>query len=153
MTKQTVYMYLSNLARKGGFGLQFLRQSAFQTHHCWRGLMTSPIKAVTIRTTFSHMINIAGIIYYTCSSFIDIHCTRYNNAFNKRFKRIVCEKNGKIYSEKILTGVCNAVYFRFCIDLIHITPPVTAGGFDGSHHPRYAECFTSRIQNSESGFP
>ena len=40
--------------------------------------------------------------------------------------------------KKILT-VCNAVYFRLCIDLMHITPPVTADGFDGSHHPRCAE--------------
>ena len=23
---------------------------------------------------------------------------------------------------------------------MHITPPVTAEGFDGSNHPRYAEC-------------
>ena len=44
----------------------------------------------------------------------------------------------KIYSEKILTRVCNAVYFRLCIYLMHITPQVTAEGFDGSHHPRYA---------------
>ena len=33
----------------------------------------------------------------------------------------------------------NAVYFRLFIDLMHITPPVTAEGYDGSHHPRYAE--------------
>ena len=37
MTKQTVC--LNNFARKSGFRLQFLRQSAFLTHHCWRGLM------------------------------------------------------------------------------------------------------------------
>ena len=24
--------------------------------------------------------------------------------------------------------------------MMHITPPVTAKGFDGSHHPKYAEC-------------
>ena len=46
----------------------------------------------------------------------------------------------KIYSEKILT-VGNAVHFRLSINLMHITPPVTAQGFDGSYHPRYAECF------------
>ena len=34
MTKKTVY--LNSFARKGGIRLQFLRQSAFQTHHCWR---------------------------------------------------------------------------------------------------------------------
>ena len=49
-------------------------------------------------------------------------------------------------SKKILT-VCNAVYFRLCIDLMHITPPVTAEGIDGSHHPRYAECLRSSSLN------
>ena len=34
----------------------------------------------------------------------------------------------------------NAVYFRLCIDLMHILPPVIAEGQDGSHHSRYAEC-------------
>ena len=43
------------------------------------------IKEVAIRTTFSHMINIAGIIYYTCSLVIDNQCGRYKNAFNKPF--------------------------------------------------------------------
>ena len=47
-------------------------------------------------------------------------------------------KSAKIYSEKIIT-VCNAVLFRLCIDLMHILPPVTVEGFDGSHHPRFAE--------------
>ena len=61
------------------------------------------------------------------------------NAFNKRYSRTVYQNNSaKIYSEKILT-VCTVVYFLLCIDLMHITPPVTAKGFDGSHHPRYAE--------------
>ena len=41
MTKQTVY--LNNIARKSGFRLHYLRQSAFQTHHYWRSLMTSPM--------------------------------------------------------------------------------------------------------------
>ena len=40
---------------------------------------------------------------------------------------------------KNLTGVCNGVYFQLCIDLMHITPPVTAKGYDGSRHPRYAK--------------
>ena len=35
--------------------------------------------------------------------------------------------------------VCNAVCFRLCIDLMHITAPVTAEGYDGFHHPRCAE--------------
>ena len=41
---------------------------------------------------------------------------------------------------KNLKGVCNAVYFRLCIDLMPFTPPVTPEGYDGSHHPRCAEC-------------
>ena len=41
------------------------------------------------------------IYYYTCSLVINIQCTRYKNAFNKRFKRIMCQnKFVKIYSEK-----------------------------------------------------
>ena len=51
----------------------------------------------------------------------------------------MCQSNSaKIYSKKILTGG-NAVYFRLCIDWMHITPPVTAEGYDGSHHQRRAE--------------
>ena len=46
MTKQTVY--LNNYARKSEFRLHFLRQSDFKTHHCWRGLMTSPISKYSI---------------------------------------------------------------------------------------------------------
>ena len=40
------------------------------------------IKEVAIRTTFSHMFNIAGIIFYTCSLVIDIQCTRYKRLKN-----------------------------------------------------------------------
>ena len=40
---------------------------------------------VAIRTTFSHMINIAGIIYNSCSLVIYIQFTRYKNALNRRF--------------------------------------------------------------------
>ena len=57
----------------------------------------------------------------TSSLIIDGQYTRYKNAFNKRFSRIAV----KIYSEKNLTGVCNAVYFRLCIDLMYITPQFT----------------------------
>ena len=35
------------------------------------------IKEVAIRTPFSHMINIAVIIYYTCSLVIDIQKVSY----------------------------------------------------------------------------
>ena len=58
------------------------------------------------------------------------------NIFNELRVKITATN----YSEKNLTGVCNPMYFWLCIDLMHITPPVTAEGFDGSHHPRYAEC-------------
>ena len=51
------------------------------------------IKEVAVRTTFSHMINTAGTIYYTCTLVIDIHCTRYKNAFKKLFQRIMCQNN------------------------------------------------------------
>ena len=69
-------------------------------------------------------------------SVIDIQCTRYKNASNKRFLTNIF---GQIYSEK-KKKKRNAVYFQLCIDLMHITPPVTAEGYDGSHQPRYAEC-------------
>ena len=55
------------------------------------------IKEVAIRTYFSHVINIARIIYCTCSLVIDIQRISYKNAFNKR---IVCQNNfSKLYSE------------------------------------------------------
>ena len=53
----------------------------------------------------------------------------------------LCQNNfAHNYSESILTEVCNAVYLRSCIDLMHILPPVTAEGYDSFHHPRYADC-------------
>ena len=61
-----------------------------------------------------------------------------SNVFNELCVKITA----KIYSEKNLTleeGGMYSGYFRLCIDLMHITPPVTAEGFEGSHHPRYAE--------------
>ena len=54
----------------------------------------------------------------------------------------MCQNNyAKIYSAKNLT-VCNVVYFRLCINLMPITPPVTAEGYGASRHPRYAKCKT-----------
>ena len=46
------------------------------------------IKEVAIKTAFSHMINIAGILYYTCSLVIKTECIRYKrmpstNVFNE----------------------------------------------------------------------
>ena len=54
------------------------------------------------------------------------------NVFNVSCVKITAKK-------KILTGICYPVYFRLCIDLMDITPSVTAEGFDDSDHPRYAE--------------
>ena len=50
--------------------------------------------------------------------------------------------------KKIIT-VCNAVYFQLCIDLMHILPLVTAEGFDGSHHPRFAACIDEVCLHNE----
>ena len=41
------------------------------------------------------------------------------------FNELIQNNSYKIYSIKI-TVVCNEVYFRLCIDLMHIAPPVTA---------------------------
>ena len=51
------------------------------------------------------------------------------------FNELCLKITAKVYSEKYIMGVCNAVYFRICIDLMHINPPDTVEGFDGSHHP------------------
>ena len=36
-------------------------------------------------------------------------------------------------------GVGNAVYFRLCIDF-------TAEEYDGTHHPKYAECVRTYVE-------
>ena len=57
---------------------------------------------VFIRNTSSHMINIAGILYYTCSLVIDIQCTRYRNTFNNVFNEFCFKKTPRsIPEEKI----------------------------------------------------
>ena len=30
---------------------------------------------------------------------------------------------------------------------MHILPPVTAEGYDVSHHPRYAECYSKELKH------
>ena len=86
------------------------------------------VKEGAVRNTFSHIINIDGIIYYTCSLDIDNQCTGYKNAFKNIFKELCVKITLLRYiPEKILT-VRNAVYSRLYIDPIHITPPVTAEG-------------------------
>ena len=50
------------------------------------------------------------------------------NVFSKLYTKITFL--GYIL-KKILTGIRNVVYFCLCINLIHITQPVTAEGFDG----------------------
>ena len=57
------------------------------------------------------------------------------NVFNEFCVKITLLRS---IPKKIIT-VCNAVYFRLCIDLMHITPSVTAWGYDGFYHPKYAE--------------
>ena len=57
------------------------------------------------------------------------------NVFNELCVKLTLLES---FPKKIIT-VCNAVYFWLCIVLMYITPPVTAVGFDGSHHQRYAE--------------
>ena len=47
--------------------------------------------------------------------------------------------------------VCKAVYFPLGIDQKHILPPVTAEGFGGSHHPRFAECVCGPVQDETLG--
>ena len=55
------------------------------------------IEEVAIRTTFCHMINIAGIFHYTCSLVIDIQCTRYKRLFfNELCVKITKKKSNGI---------------------------------------------------------
>ena len=68
------------------------------------------------------------------------------NVFNELCVKISLLRS---ISEKNIT-VCDAVYFRLCIDLMHILPPVTAEGFDGSHHPRFAEWFGGSNASKDS---
>ena len=66
----------------------FLVQTRFdvgtESAELWQ-VTLSVLRRTISRTTFSHMNNIAGIIYYICTLAIDIQCTRYKNAFNQRF--------------------------------------------------------------------
>ena len=91
--------------------LRFFRLTQGRRHNSADSAPTSNLvsnKEVTIRITFCS----AGIIYYRCILVNDIQCTRYENAVNKHFSRIVYQNNSaKIYSQKILT-VCHGVYFR-----------------------------------------
>ena len=64
------------------------------------------------------------------------------NVFNEISSKITLLRSTCITKNQ--TGVCNAAYFRLCIDLMHITPLVTAEGYDGPHHPRCAEWMIRR---------
>ena len=66
------------------------------------------------------------------------------------FYRFVCQNNSAKILGKTSNGVCNTVYFRLGIDLMRITPPVTAEGYDGSHHTRCAECGEPVSMESET---
>ena len=58
-------------------------------------------------------------------------------------------KSAKIYSENVIT-VCDAVYFRLCIHLMHILQPATAEGFDGSNHPSFSKWTILLVPRSRS---
>ena len=58
------------------------------------------IKEVAIGTTFSHMINIAGIIHYTCSLVIDIQCTCSKKPSTNLFNGFCVKITAKIYCGK-----------------------------------------------------
>ena len=82
------------------------------------------------------MINIAGIIYYICSLVIDVPVIKMPS---KTFCNELCVETTLLRSiPNESNGVCHLVYFQLCIDLMHILPQVTAYGYDGFHHPRYA---------------
>ena len=57
------------------------------------------------------------------------------NVFNKTCVKITLLRS----IAKNLIRECNKIYFWLCITLMHITPPVTAEGYVGSHHPRCTE--------------
>ena len=48
-----------------------------------------------------------------------------------KFLNELCVKITLLFGKNNIT-ICNAVYFWLCVDLMHITPPVTAEGYDGS---------------------
>ena len=54
-------LYLNNFTTKSGFRLQFLMQSAFLMHHCSRGLMTSPIMEVRVKSVCSTSIYLKSL--------------------------------------------------------------------------------------------
>ena len=108
---------------------RLLSQRCQKVSLCGNGLRRLPLELLCV----------AGIIYYTCRLVTDNQCTRYKNAFNKHFYKNICQNSFvQIYSEKFIT-VNNAVYFWLCINLMHITQPVTVEGYDGSHHSMYAD--------------
>ena len=70
------------------------------------------MKEVAIRNTFSHMINIAGIIPYAWNIVIDIQCTRYQMPSTNVFNELCVKTTSLRYILINSKGVCNAVYFR-----------------------------------------
>ena len=59
--------------------------------------------------------------------------TRYKNTFNKSFNESYVKITVLRSIPKKIITVYKAVYFRLCIELMHITPLVTAEEYDGSH--------------------
>ena len=71
------------------------------------------------------------------------------NVFNELCVKISLLR--PIKTKKIIT-VRNAVYFRLCINLVHILPPVTAEELDGSHHPNDHEKVVPLCKNGRKGW-
>ena len=96
------------------------------------------IKEVAISTTSSLIVNCPGNFATPAAklltfSVLFVKKIPSTNVFNVLCVKITAKK-------KILTGVCNPVYFQLCIDLMaYYSTTVTAEGFDGSHHLRYPE--------------
>ena len=83
--------------------MNFLAEIQATRHNSVDSVPTSNlvcIKEVAIRTNFSHMINIAGIIYYACRLVIDIQYTHYKMPLTN----VINEMCVKIPLLKILTG-------------------------------------------------
>ena len=84
------------------------------------------IKEVAFRTTFCHMIKISGIIYYTCSLVIEINVIVTKIPSTNVFNELCVKMTRPRSNTKKVPTVSNVVYFRLCIDLMHILPPVAA---------------------------
>ena len=79
-----LFMQLAPMLRGNKYYSLLLELVAPTRHNSADSVPTSNLVCITevaIRTT----LYIAGIIQYTCNLVTDSQCTRYKNAFNKRF--------------------------------------------------------------------